>query len=122
MLTLAMAGDIWHGSKEELLLLQRGKDRGPDRTRQKERTQSRGHLRLRKQQRDEAASGESTLVAWQYPPSDLGGEMGTRTEAIEEEAELKAAGYEVDLQYAQQRDDPQTQVSQVENLLISKRQ
>ena len=68
--------------------------------------------------KEEAASGSATAggtkVGVSMPTKDL---QRWNQDGANMEAELKAAGYEVDLQYAS--NDVQTQVSQVENMINS---
>ena len=62
--------------------------------------------------KDGAASGEKHLIGVAMPTKDL---QRWNQDGSNMKAELEAAGYEVDLQYAS--NDVQTQVSQVENMI-----
>lgn len=62
--------------------------------------------------KDGAASGEKYLIGVAMPTKDL---QRWNQDGSNMKAELEAAGYEVDLQYAS--NDVQTQVSQVENMI-----
>ena len=59
-----------------------------------------------------AAESNGTKVGVSMPTKDL---QRWNQDGANMEAELKAAGYEVDLQYA--NNEPQTQVSQIENMI-----
>lgn len=59
-----------------------------------------------------AAESNGTKVGVSMPTKDL---QRWNQDGTNMEAELKAAGYEVDLQYA--NNEPQTQVSQIENMI-----
>ena len=59
-----------------------------------------------------AAESNATKVGVSMPTKDL---QRWNQDGANMEAELKAAGYEVDLQYA--NNEPQTQVSQIENMI-----
>ena len=59
-----------------------------------------------------AAESNGTKVGVSMPTKDL---QRRNQDGANMEAELKAAGYEVDLQYA--NNEPQTQVSQIENMI-----
>ena len=63
-------------------------------------------------EKTDAASGEKHLVGVAMPTKDL---QRWNQDGSNMKAELEAAGYEVDLQYAS--NDVQTQVSQVENMI-----
>ena len=61
---------------------------------------------------EEASSGETKLIGVAMPTKDL---QRWNQDGANMQAELEAAGYEVDLQYAS--NDVQTQVSQIENMI-----
>ena len=112
MLTLAMAGSLMAcGSKEGAAPASEAKTEAPADSKAED-AKAEDTKAETEAAKDGAASGEKHLVGVAMPTKDL---QRWNQDGSNMKAELEAAGYEVDLQYAS--NDVQTQVSQVENMI-----
>ena len=112
MLTLAMAGSLMAcGSKEGAAPASEAKTEAQTEAKAED-AKAEDTKAETEAAKDEAASGEKHLVGVAMPTKDL---QRWNQDGSNMKAELEAAGYEVDLQYAS--NDVQTQVSQVENMI-----
>ena len=112
MLTLAMAGSLMAcGSKEGAAPASEAKTEAQTEAKAED-AKAEDTKAETEAAKDEAASGEKHLVGVAMPTKDL---QRWNQDGSNMKAELEAAGYAVDLQYAS--NDVQTQVSQIENMI-----